>query len=331
MYLLIITLSKVVYYNFSMATIPFAIHKYAFFRKDFVDFADAKISVMTHAFLYGTAVFEGIRAYYNKDSNKIYALFVREHIERLVQSCKIMRINPCFTVDEMCERVLELIKKNAPKTDAYIRPSWFKDALRIGPSLIGGENEDSFVITSLDLGDYLDTSKGISVQVSSWRRLSDNAIPARAKVNGSYVNTGLAKSQAQLAGYDDAIFLTEEGHVAEGSAMNLFLVKNNKLVTSPVTDNILEGITRKFVIDLAINELGLAVETRNIDRTELYVSDEAFFCGTGAQVAAIGSIDNYVLSDGNAGPVTKKLQELYTNICRGNVSKYHHILSEVSY
>jgi branched-chain amino acid aminotransferase len=311
-------------------SIPMNIHEYAFLGKEFCKFADAKISVMTHAFMYGTAVFEGIRAYYNKEEDKLYALHLKEHILRLVQSCKIMRIKPYYSVDEMCELVIELLRKNKPKTDSYIRPSWFKSAIRIGPSLVSaGEDEDSFVITSLDLGDYLDTSKGLSVQVSSWRRLSDNAIPARAKVNGSYVNTALSKASAVLSGYDDAIYLTEDGDVSEGSAMNLYLVRNGKLITSNITDNILEGITRAFIAKIAKEELGLEVETRTIDRTELYIAEEAFFCGTGAQVSPIGSIDHYQLGDGKPGLITSKLQKLYTDICKGKVGKYKQYLTEV--
>jgi branched-chain amino acid aminotransferase len=311
-------------------SIPINIHEYAFLGKEFCKFADAKISVMTHAFMYGTAVFEGIRAYYNKEEDKLYALHVREHIERLAQSCKIMRIKPYYNIDEMSNLVIELLRKNKPKTDSYIRPSWFKSAIRIGPSLISpNDNEDSFVITSLDLGDYLDTNKGLAVQVSNWRRLSDNAIPARAKVNGSYVNTALSKATAVLSGYDDAIYLTEDGDVSEGSAMNLYIVRKGKLITSNVTDNILEGITRSFVAKIAQEELGLEVETRTIDRTELYVAEEAFFCGTGAQISPIGSIDHYQLGDGKPGPITTKLQKLYTDICKGKVANYKKYLTEV--
>ncbi len=308
-----------------------SIHEYAFLGKDFLKYEDARIPVMTHAFMYGTAVFEGIRAYWNAEQKKLYVLHVREHLERILQSCKILRLQPYYNVDEMTNIVIELLKKNKPQNDAYIRPSWFKACERIGPNVIGADDEDSFVVTSIDLGDYLDTSKGISVQVSSWRRLSDNAIPARAKINGSYVNTALSKATAHLSGYDDAIYLTEEGHVAEGSAMNLFIVRGAKLITCGVTENILEGITRRFLIQLATEELGYEVEVRSIDRSELYIADEAFFCGTGAQIAPIGSIDHYILGTGKPGPLTTKLQELYSNICRGKVAKYKDVLIEISY
>lgn len=312
-----------------MATVPIKIHPYAFLGKDFLKYEDAKIPVMTHAFMYGTAVFEGIRAYYNKDEDKLYVLHLEPHLKRLMQSCKVLRINPYYTVDQMSKIVIELLQKNKPKSDAYIRPSWFKSCERIGPTVVGDAGEDSFVVTSIDLGDYLDTSKGVSVQVSSWRRISDNAIPPRAKINGSYVNTALSKANAQLAGFDEAIYLTEAGHVAEGSAMNLYIVRDGKLITSRVSDNILEGITRDFIAKLAREELGLEVEARAIYRSELYIADEAFFCGTGAQVVPIGSIDHYELGSGKAGPITSKLQTLYNDIVRGKVAKYNDCLVEV--
>ncbi len=308
------------------------IHDYAFLGKDFIKFEDAKISVMTHAFMYGTAVFEGIRAYWNPEKKKLYALLVRPHLERIVRSCKIMRINPYYSVDEMEKIVLELLKRNKPQCDAYIRPSWFKSTLRIGPVLVTpNDDEDSFVVSSIDLGDYVDTEKGLSVMISSWRRLSDNAIPARAKINGSYVNTALSKTNAYLAGFDDAIFLTEEGHVSEGSAMNLFIVRDGKLITSAITDNILEGITRSLIMRIAKEDHNIEVETREIDRTELYVADEAFFVGTGAQIAPIAKIDNYLVGDGKPGNICKKLQKSYNDICRGNNPKYAYALTEISY
>lgn len=312
-----------------------AIHEYAFLGKDFVKFEDAKISVMTHAFLYGTAVFEGIRAYWNPERKELNLLQARPHLNRIVNSCKILRMQPYYSVDEMLNIVVELLKKNKPETDVYIRPSWFKSALRIGPSLVtkgqDADQDESFVVTSLDLGDYVDTQKGLNVEITNWRRLSDNAIPPRAKINGSYVNTALAKASSMLAGFDDSIFLTEEGFVSEGSAMNLFLVKNGKLVTSLASDNILEGITRAFIIRLAKEELGLEVESRQINRTELYLADEAFFAGTGAQIAPIGSIDNYMIGNGKAGSMTLELQKVHRSVCQGENKKYSDQLTTISY
>ncbi len=308
------------------------IHEYAFLDRDFIKFEDAKISIMTHAFLYGTAVFEGIRAYWNPEHKTLYALLVRAHLERIVRSCKVMRIEPYYSVDEMEQIVLKLIEMNKATCDIYIRPSWFKSALRIGPSLIATNkdaNEDSFVVSSLDLGDYVSTDKGLSVMVSNWRRISDNAIPARSKINGSYVNTALSKSTASLAGFDDAIFLTEEGKVSEGSAMNLFIIRNQELITSATTENILEGITRSLVMQIAEEDLGLKVISRPIDRSELYLADEAFFVGTGAQVAPITQIDHYDIGNGKIGPISRQLQQHYFDICHGNNPKYLNILSPI--
>ena len=167
------------------------------------------------------------------------------------------------------------------------------------------------------------------MQVSSWRRVEDNAIPARAKIVGAYVNTALAKTDAVLAGFDDCIVLSENGHVSEGSAMNIFLVKNGVLVTTPTTENILEGITRSTILEIAQNELGLKTQTRAIDRSELYVADELFFCGTGAQVAAIIEVDKRKIGSGVAGTITNQVMEAYISICRGDNPKYQKWLTPV--
>lgn len=309
------------------------IQPYAYFEGQIVKSEDAKINVMTHAFLYGTAVFEGIRAYWNEEKKKIYLLKAKEHYERLLRSCKILRMKPDLSVQEMLDITIELIKKNAPTSDTYIRPCWYKSSYRIGPGLIAKDpkefpNEDKFLISAIDLGDYLDTEKGLSVNVSNWRRLSDNAIPARAKVSGSYVNTALAKASSSIAGYDDSIFLTEAGKVSEGSAMNLFIIRDGRLVTSGITENILEGITRDMVISIARDE-GIETEIRQIDRTELYIADEAFFVGTGAQIAPIGKVDDYEIGNTKAGSITKKLQKLYFDVVRGNNPNYADALIEI--
>ena len=193
-----------------------------------------------------------------------------------------------------------------------MRPTLYKSAQKVGPGLY--DNEDSFMIISNKMGDYIDTSKGLKVCVSSWRRNSDNAIPPRAKVAGSYANAALIKTDAHNMGFDDAIVLDEAGQVTEGSAMNLFLVQNGKLVTTMKTDNILVGVTRNTIMELAKDVLGIETEERAIDRTELYISDEAFYCGTGAQVSPIVSVDNRKLGDGNVGEISKSLQKLYFHV-----------------
>jgi len=293
---------------------------YVFMDGEYIEADKATVPVRNHAFLYGTSVFEGIRAYYNKEEDQLYAFRMKEHFERLVNSGKIMRMYSKYSVEEMCQITADLLKKNQFKQDAYIRPQLYKSAQKVGPSLL--DNPDSFLIFTIPFGDYIDTSKGLSVCVSNWRRSDDNAIPPRAKISGCYANTALIVTDAKLAGFDDAIVLDPSGHVTEGSAMNLFLVQNGVLVTSPSTDNILIGVTRNTIIELAKNELGMEVQERSIDRTELYTSDEAFYCGTGAQISPVVKIDNRPLGTGSVGHYATELQKLYFQVVKGKFEKY---------
>lgn len=293
--------------------------EYVFLDGKYIDAATASIPVRTHAFLYGTSVFEGIRAYYNKEEDQLYAFRMKEHFERLCNSGKIMHMHSPYTPEEWCGLVKDLLKKNDYHTDAYIRPQIFKSACKIGPGLL--DNPDSALIFSFAMGDYIDLAKGLSVCVSNWRRVDDNAIPPRAKVSGSYANTALIITDAKLAGFDDAIVLSQQGFVTEGSAMNLFLVEGNTLVTTESTDNILVGITRNTIIELA-KDIGLNVEEREISRTELYIADEAFYCGTGAQVSPITKIDHRPVGTGEVGEHTRELQKLYFDVVKGKVEKY---------
>lgn len=294
---------------------------YVFRDGEFLTEDEARISVRTHAFLYGTAVFEGIRGYWNEEDQQLYVFRMKEHYERIHKSCKIMHMDPKFSVDEMCDATIELLKKNAPKCGTYIRPSVYKSSLSIGPKLC--DTDDSFLVFTVPLGDYIDISKGLSVCVSNWRRNDDNSIPPRAKVSGSYANTALIATDARLAGFDDAIVLDHNGQVTEGSAMNLYLVEDGKLVTTKTTDNILVGVTRNTIKELA-QDNGIEVVERDIDRTELYIADEAFYCGTGAQVSPIVKIDNRELGNGKIGSVSKKLQDTYFDVVSGKVDKYKH-------
>lgn len=293
--------------------------EFVYMNGKYVEKEKAVIPVMTHGFLYGTSIFEGIRAYYNEEEKQMYAFRVPEHFERLIRSAKILHMVPTNTVEEYCAIVKTLLQKNGYRQNTYLRPTHYKSAERIGTSFLN--NPDSFLIFTVPMEDYIDTTKGLKVCVSNWRRTSDNAIPPRAKVGGSYVNCALVSTDARLAGFDDAISLTEEGKVTEGSAMNLFLVMGGKLVTTLSTDNILQGITRDTVITLA-KDLGIEVEVRQIDRTELYLADEAFFSGTGAQISPITNIDHRPLGDGKIGPISAKLQQLYFDIVRGKVPQY---------
>lgn len=299
---------------------------YAYFQGNYVPIEDAKISIMNHSFMYGTAVFEGIRGYWNEKHQEMYLFRLREHFERMADSMKIMYLSVPYSIDELCKIVVELIKKNAPTTDTYIRPAAYKTVHRVGPSL--DNNPSDICIFTVPFGDYFHGAAGLKVQVSSWRRVEDNAIPARAKIVGAYANTALAKTDAVMAGFDECIVLSENGHVSEGSAMNVFMVKNGKLITTPSYENILEGVTRRTIMEMA-PELGLKAESRQIDRSELYIADELFFCGTGAQIAPIIEVDRRPVGTGSAGPISTMVKDRYTQICRGEVPEFSHWLTPV--
>lgn len=286
---------------------------------EFVPVERGMISVRTHGFAYGTGCFEGIRGYWNESEQQIYLFRLREHYERLLRSCAILQISLPYTVDQLIDISTELVQRNEQRQDVYLRPVAYKSDLTIGVRLHG--LQDDFIITSEPVGNYIDTN-GMSAGVSSWRRIDDNAIPARAKIIGAYVNSAFAKSEAMQNGFDEAIMLTHEGHVSEGSAENIFLVINGELVTPAPTENILIGITRDTVIELARREFGRITRERQIDRTELYVADEIFMCGTGAQIAPIISVDHRPVGNGHIGPISSAIQQLYNDVVRGRSSDY---------
>ena len=303
--------------------------QYAYLRGEFVPLESAHINVRTHAFLYGTAVFEGIKAYWLSDSKQMGIFRLTEHYHRLLQSCKILHLQPPMDMAAMGEITKELLRLNQCQGSTYIRPIVYKADLRIGPILKVPHTHDDFCLFTLPMDGYLDTQSGIKVGVSSWRRLDDNAIPARAKVNGAYVNTALAKTDGHACGFDDVVVLTNEGHVAEGSAMNLFIVRQGQLITSAITENILEGITRNTIVELAEKELNLQVVARPIDRTELYIADEAFFVGTATEVAPIISFDHRPVGNGQVGEISKTLRDLYTKAVHGLLPQYEHWITRV--
>lgn len=292
---------------------------WAFQDGNYVPIADAKISVMTHAFNYGTGVFEGIRAYWNSGHKQLYALHLSEHFSRLHRSCKVMRIGLPYSVEDLCGIALEVIRRSGFREDCYLRPVAYKSSELIGVRL--HDLEDSFVLFAVPFGTYIDIDRGISCGVSSWRRTDDNAIPARSKITGAYVNAALAKTEAQDAGFDEAIVLNADGSVSEGSAENLFVVRDGVLVTPPGTDNILEGIVRQSLMTIAKDE-GIPLQVRSIDRTELYIADEVFLCGTGAQISPVASIDHRAVGDGGVGPITRVIKEAYFRAVRGEHERY---------
>ena len=292
---------------------------WAFFNGEFVPLRDAKVSVMTHALNYGTGVFEGIRAYWNAEQGQLYGLHLIEHYRRLHKSCKVMRLDLEPSPERLVEITLELLRRNDFRQDAYVRPLVYKSDEIIGVRL--HDLTTAFTVFAVPFGTYIDIDRGISCGVSSWRRVDDNAIPARAKITGSYVNAALAKTEAQEAGFDEAIVLTNDGHVSEGSAENLFMIRNGTLITPPVTDNILEGIVRQSVMRIAADQK-VPLEVRSIDRTELYIADEIFLCGTGAQLAPVTSVDHRPVGDGTVGAITKRLSAVYFAAVHGNDERY---------
>ena len=290
-----------------------------FLNGEIIPADQARVGVMTHGISYGTGCFEGIRGYYNPTADEVYVFRAREHYERLHKSCRILKMTLPYSVDELVEITSELIRRNGFHENCYIRPFAFKADEIIGVKL--NDLTDHFVIYTVPMGDYVSTA-GLSCGVSSWRRVDDNAIPARGKISGAYVNSAFAKTEALTNGFDEAIMLTSEGHVSEGSAENIFLMVNNELVTPPPTENILVGITRDSVIQLARRELDRITRERVIDRTELYSAEEIFMCGTGVQVSPVTSVDRRPVKSGKPGPMTMKLQELYLSACRGENEKY---------
>lgn len=299
----------------------------AYFDSKFVPLNEANINIKTHAFLYGTSIFEGIRGYYLPETDSVAIFRLKEHMARLLESAHFYFLTPPHSVDDLCNITVELVKQNQPSTDIYIRPTLYKTGVNITPRMDSTEN--ACCIWVHPLGNYLDTSKGLKVCVSSWRRLDDNALPPRAKAGANYLNTALMVTDSRNSGFDDAIALNQDGTVSEGSAMNLFLIKDNILITPGKTDNILEGITRDTLITLAQQELGLTTEQRPVDRTELYRADEAFFCGTGAQVAPIASIDHRTIGKSGMGPITQQLQSLYFKAVRNQLPQYHNWVTMV--
>ncbi len=285
---------------------------------EMVKMGDVRLSPATHALNYGTGVFEGIRAYWNESRGTLQVLKLREHYERFEKSCRMLRIELPNTVDELCDITLEILKRNAPREDTYIRPLAYKSATSVGVNLRGASQLSIFTVP---MGNYVELT-GLKACVSSWRRTADNAIPARAKCTGSYVNTALAVDEAHRAGYDDAIFLTQDGQVSEASAANIFLVRKGSIITPPVTADILEGITRDAIMELADRELGIPVIERDVDRTELYAADEVFFSGTGFQIAPVVEVDGRAVGTGQMGPVAERLQSLYFDAARGENGDY---------
>lgn len=290
----------------------------AYFNGNFIPLADVKVGIQTHALHYGTACFEGIRGYWNEDEQQLYVFRLREHYKRLENSGRTIKMKLPHSVDEMCDITVELLARQGFKTDVYIRPLLYKSNEMIGVRLHG--LDDGFVIYAQPFGKYINAEHGARCCVSSWRRVQDTAIPARCKITGSYINSALAKSEAIEDGYDEAIMLSEDGHVSEGSGENIFLVIDGQLVTPAVSENILPGITRDTIMRIALEDKGINVTERSVDRTELYSADEVFLTGTAAEITPVVEIDRRPVGDGTVGPITEELQKHFFEVVRGRVA-----------
>ncbi|MGD2206939.1 MAG: branched-chain amino acid transaminase [Anaerolineae bacterium] len=296
--------------------------KYAFFEGQYVPIEEAKISIMTHGFNYGTGCFEGIRAYWSEKDEQLYIFRMAEHFERMHRSCRILRIALPYRVDDLGQITLELLRKEGYRQDVYIRPLAYKADEVIGVRL--HDLTDEFAMFAVPFGRYIENEEGAHVCISGWRRIDDNAAPARAKITGIYINSAFSKTDAVLSGYDEALVLTQTGHISEGSAENLFIVRNGRLITPPVSANILEGVTRDSIIQLAREQMGMETIERSIDRSEIYICEEAFLCGTGVQIAAITQVEHRPIGTGELGPVVRRLRELYFDVVKNKQPEYRH-------
>ena len=294
----------------------------AFFRGEVVPLAEAKVSVMTHALHYATAVFEGIRGNWNEEKGVVYIFRLREHYERLLRGCRLLMLDLPYSLDDLCRITVDLVERNGHQEVIYIRPLAYKSAELVANLKLQDLASD-FTLITVPFGNYLGSDL-LRCCTSSWRRPEDTAIPTHIKSSASYINSILAKTEATLAGFDEAILLNQKGQVCEGSGENIFMVSHGRLVTPVLEDNALPGFTRETIIQLAQSELGLEVVERSIDRSELYLADEVFLTGTAAHLTPVIELDSRPIADGKAGPISSKLQEMYFNIVVGRNPKYLH-------
>lgn len=299
-----------------------------FLNGKFVPEEKAVIPITTHALHYGTGCFEGIRAYYDNDKKQLLVFRMEDHFKRFLQSCKILLTTPEYSVEELCRLTIELLQKNFEPSDLYVRPLAFKADPAVGnfnlKSLRNG-----LAIYTVAFGRYLNTDKGISANVSSWRRIPDNVIPPRAKITGGYVNSALAKTESVLSGYSEALLLDNLGHVMEGTGENIFMIKDGSIITPPESDDILIGITRQTIMMLCKNEMGIEVKERSIDRAELYQADEIFVVGTAAEVTPIIELDKRPIGNGKTGTLTSKIKQIYFDLVHNKYPKYNNYITIV--
>jgi branched-chain amino acid aminotransferase len=301
---------------------PEILPHYAFFRGRIVPYSEANVGILTHALNYGTAVFGGLRAYWNEDEQQLFVFRPLDHFKRFLQSARLMCMEIPYSAEDLVQHLTELMRKEGHRQDCYIRPLAFFANEIIGVRLHNLKTEVSIV--ALPFGRYGTNEDGQRVTVSSWRRVDDNIIPARGKIAGAYVNSAFVKTDANRAGFDETIVLNQDGHVSEGSAANIFLLRNGVWATPMITDNVLEGITRRTILHLMREDLKWEVAERTIDRTEVYLADEMFFSGTGAQISAITEVDFRAVGTGKLGEKTTELRQAFFDIVHGRNPKYRH-------
>ena len=294
----------------------------AFFRGEYVPLSDARVSITTHALHYGTGVFEGVRGNWNEEKGAIHIFRLREHYERMLRGCRLLMLDIPYSLEDLCNITVELVERSGYSQDLYIRPLAYKSAEMVA-NLKLQELESDFCLIAVPFGSYLGTDV-LRCCTSSWRRVDDAMIPARFKISGIYVNSILAKTEATMAGFDEAIILNQDGHVCEGSGENLFLVVDGQIYTPPIEDNVLPGVTRDTVMELARAELSLDVVEDHIDRSQIYVADECFLTGTAAHLTPVVEVDNRRIGDGSSGPISSRLRKLYFDIVVGRNPKYIH-------
>lgn len=294
--------------------------KHAFFEGKVIPLGQANINIATHGFLYGTAVFSGMRAYWNDEKEQLFVFRPFDHFQRLLNSGKTMAMHIPYDEEGLTRLALDVLQRDHWRQDVYLRPTIYKADKGIGVRL--HDLKDEFCLFVMAFDKYVKNDANAHVTFSSWRRIDDNVIPARGKVAGSYANSALIKTDANRAGFDEALVLDNNGHVSEGSAMNIFIVRDGVLITPPVTDNILEGITRRSIMELAEKELGLPILERSVDRTEVFIADEVFMTGTAAQVVAVTKVDHRLVGSGAMGPITARLRGLFDDVVRAKNPKY---------
>jgi branched-chain amino acid aminotransferase len=294
--------------------------RFAYHDGRIVPYREASFGLLTHALNYGTGLFAGLRGYWNADERQLFVFRPEDHFRRFCESARLLRMELSVTPADLTRGLIELLRAEGYRENCYIRPLAFYGNQSIGVRLHG--LTPVIGMSAVPFGSYLGKEDGIHVMISSWTRVSDNVIPARGKFSGSYVNSALAKTDAVLAGFDEALMLNDHGHVCEGSVENVFMLRNGVVVTPPVTDDVLEGFTRATIIQLLREDLGQTVVERSIDRTELYLADEVFLTGTGAEISPVTRADHRPIGSGAIGALTGALRARYLEVTGGRIVRY---------